>query len=257
MRLVLKNLTRRRVRSLQTLVGISLGITTVVAVGVVTAGLEKTATGLVHSGGADFMLAQDGAVDLSFSRLPETAVEDAAAVDGVASAQGALFHITRAGSNAFFFLTGRTTADLEDNPPDLLRGRVPQVPDEVVLGESSMGDLEGRLGGTVEIDYRELRVVGVYTSKVAWERSGAYALLDTVQETVKAFDVVTVVHVAAVDSHTSETVLDLLEALRGERGVTLVVVTHDPRVAGRTDRILEMLDGAIARERRRMDLVDA
>lgn len=49
-----------------------------------------------------------------------------------------------------------------------------------------------------------------------------------------------------LDSHTGALVLDLLDRLRRERGVTLVVVSHDARVSARADRVLRMLDGRIA-----------
>ncbi len=48
-----------------------------------------------------------------------------------------------------------------------------------------------------------------------------------------------------LDSQTASQVMDLLEQLQREQGVTLVVVTHDPTVSSRADRILHMLDGRI------------
>lgn len=50
----------------------------------------------------------------------------------------------------------------------------------------------------------------------------------------------------ALDSHAGDQLLDLLESLRGEREMTLVMVTHDRDVAARADRVLEMKDGRIA-----------
>jgi len=41
-------------------------------------------------------------------------------------------------------------------------------------------------------------------------------------------------------------VLDLLERLRRERNLTIVLVTHDPAVAARADRVVRMLDGRLA-----------
>jgi putative ABC transport system ATP-binding protein len=38
-------------------------------------------------------------------------------------------------------------------------------------------------------------------------------------------------------------VLDLIERLRTESGLTVVLVTHDADVAARADRIVRMLDG--------------
>lgn len=49
-----------------------------------------------------------------------------------------------------------------------------------------------------------------------------------------------------LDSRTGRQVMDLLERLQRDRGVTLVVVSHDPTVSARAGRILHMLDGQIA-----------
>jgi ABC-type lipoprotein export system ATPase subunit len=48
-----------------------------------------------------------------------------------------------------------------------------------------------------------------------------------------------------LDSVSSERILDLLEELQRGRGITVVLVTHDPSVAKRADRIVEMLDGRV------------
>ena len=48
-----------------------------------------------------------------------------------------------------------------------------------------------------------------------------------------------------VDSHTSDTIMDILGELNRNRGLTLIVVSHDPGVAGRARRRLHMVDGRI------------
>jgi putative ABC transport system ATP-binding protein len=49
----------------------------------------------------------------------------------------------------------------------------------------------------------------------------------------------------SLDSASVRTILGLFERLRDERGVTIVLVTHDDAVAAVADRIVEMLDGRI------------
>jgi predicted ABC-type transport system involved in lysophospholipase L1 biosynthesis ATPase subunit len=49
----------------------------------------------------------------------------------------------------------------------------------------------------------------------------------------------------ALDSHTSERVLDLLFRLRDNLDMTLVVVSYDPSVGARADRTLTLIDGRI------------
>jgi putative ABC transport system ATP-binding protein len=56
-----------------------------------------------------------------------------------------------------------------------------------------------------------------------------------------------------LDTASGRQVLDLLDRLHDE-GITLVVVTHDPGVARRADRILLMTDGRIAKRLRPQEL---
>lgn len=46
-----------------------------------------------------------------------------------------------------------------------------------------------------------------------------------------------------LDSGTSEQVLDLIERLQQQFELTVVIVTHDPLVAARADRVLNLVDG--------------
>ncbi len=46
-----------------------------------------------------------------------------------------------------------------------------------------------------------------------------------------------------LDSEKGEEILSLIQQLRRDLGLTVIMVTHDPKVAGQTDRILTMKDG--------------
>jgi putative ABC transport system ATP-binding protein len=50
---------------------------------------------------------------------------------------------------------------------------------------------------------------------------------------------------ANVDSTTAETLLDMMEDLNKEHGVTFVFSTHDPRVMERARRIVRLVDGRV------------
>jgi putative ABC transport system ATP-binding protein len=49
----------------------------------------------------------------------------------------------------------------------------------------------------------------------------------------------------SLDSVSGKRVLDLIQDLHRERGLTVVLVTHDQTVAARADRIVHMLDGRV------------
>ena len=56
-----------------------------------------------------------------------------------------------------------------------------------------------------------------------------------------------------LDSKSGSAILELLHRLN-EEGLTLVVVTHDPNVARRADRVIVMVDGRVARRMKGSDL---
>jgi ABC-type lipoprotein export system ATPase subunit len=48
-----------------------------------------------------------------------------------------------------------------------------------------------------------------------------------------------------LDSRTSEEVLQMFERLNSEDGITIIMVTHDPKVAGHAQRVIRIDDGLI------------
>jgi putative ABC transport system ATP-binding protein len=51
-----------------------------------------------------------------------------------------------------------------------------------------------------------------------------------------------------LDSKTGQMIIELLRKLNNDRGQTVVLVTHDDRIAKESDRIIKLLDGRIAYE---------
>jgi len=50
-----------------------------------------------------------------------------------------------------------------------------------------------------------------------------------------------------LDSHTGEEIIELLCTLRTEKQTTLVIATHDSKVAARAPKVIELVDGEIQR----------
>jgi ABC-type lipoprotein export system ATPase subunit len=55
-----------------------------------------------------------------------------------------------------------------------------------------------------------------------------------------------------LDSHTGEEIINLLVSIRADRQTTLIMATHDARVAARAPQVIELVDGLVAgRDERR------
>ena len=51
-----------------------------------------------------------------------------------------------------------------------------------------------------------------------------------------------------LDTRSADAAFALLRRFNHERGTAFLIVTHDPRLAARCDRVIELVDGAIARD---------
>jgi lipoprotein-releasing system ATP-binding protein len=58
-----------------------------------------------------------------------------------------------------------------------------------------------------------------------------------------------------LDTNSADGVFDVLRAVNEASGTTFLIVTHDPRLAQRCDRIIELVDGALVRDRPNRDVV--
>lgn len=52
-----------------------------------------------------------------------------------------------------------------------------------------------------------------------------------------------------LDTQTADSIFSLLRRINQEDGTTFLIVTHDPRLAARCDRIIELVDGRITADR--------
>jgi len=58
-----------------------------------------------------------------------------------------------------------------------------------------------------------------------------------------------------LDTNTADGVFDVLRSVNEASGTTFLIVTHDPRLAQRCDRIIELVDGRIVSDRVNMNVV--
>jgi putative ABC transport system permease protein len=239
--LIIKNLIRQRIRTGLTILGISMGITTVVALGVVTSSLKESMGEIIRLGGADFMVAQEGAADLAFSVVSE---EDAIALGrqpGVDRAEGVLFHVGRLGSNPFFFLFGREADGLASAPPPLVDGRLwsSDSSDEVILGRRAADDVGAQVGQTVTIEKRPFEVVGIYQTGKLWEDGGAYAPMSVVRDIAAKAGVVTAVFITVELGSDPAEVADSIE-----KNFKNLATISDVGEVSKVDQGVDMMDAA-------------
>jgi putative ABC transport system permease protein len=239
--LIFRNLLRQRIRTLLTAFGISLGITTVVALGIVTAGFKAAAQDILQAGGSDFAIGQAGSSDLTFSTLTNDQLNAVAAYPGVAHATGVLMAVSRLGSNPYFIQLGIDPKDLAYFQTPLVAGRdlASGATNEILLGQEAANQLGKKVGDTVDLKDRTFTVVGIYRTGSTYEDGGGMLPLATVQEYERKSGLMTLIYVKAK----SGTDLDALTA-QIEKDHPELATLRTVSDYGRVDQGLQMMDAA-------------
>jgi ABC-type lipoprotein export system ATPase subunit len=96
-------------------------------------------------------------------------------------------------------------------------------------------ELLGRVGLGERIEHRPYELSGGEQQRVAIAR----ALINN-PELLLADE-----PTGNLDSKTGGEIIELLKSLRAEKNTTLIIATHDPRVAAHAERVIELVDGRI------------
>lgn len=182
--LMLHNLWSRKVRTTLTAVAVAVGVTTVLTLGIVTSSIRTTAAAVLHTGDADFTVAQKGVSDVLSSVLDSKQVAGLAKYKGVASVTGALIATTKLNaSNPLFLEIGIQPEKLTEFGVNVVRGRAfaPNATGEIMLGWRAADNLNKTVGDSIDVDGNRYTVVGLFSVKQAFADSGSMLPLTTLQ----------------------------------------------------------------------------
>jgi putative ABC transport system permease protein len=237
--LLFNNLVRQKVRTGLTVLGICVGITTVVALGVITGGLKDMAGDILRAGDSDFMVAQKGSSDLAFSAVSGADQAALANVEGVAGATGMLIHVTRVGSNPYFFIMGVAPEQISFAGLQIVDGETLEPGDSarILLGTGAASTLGLSAGEVVSIDQTDFTIAGIYRTGDALQDGGAFMALADLQEVTGRPGTVTMVYISVADGYTVNDVAGTIN----DTFANLISVTTVEEY-GEVDQGMEMMD---------------
>ncbi len=183
--LVLKNLLRRKLRSVLTVVGVAIAVATVVTLVGAARSLRQSAAAAYENQGVDLVVVRAGAVQRTSSSLDQRLARRIAALPGVAHVVPALTDVISLGGGVIGLpVHGWPAGTPVWNSLKLIEGRrlAAHDRDGVLLGNGLAKNLNKRVGDTVEIELRRFRVVGVYQSANSFESGAAVVLLADLQQ---------------------------------------------------------------------------
>ena len=193
--LVLKNLLRRRTRTLLSLMGIALGIAAIVAFHAVARGFKDSIERYLRESGADMLLVNRSAMALEYSRVSKQAIDFVRGLPEVEHVAPSTFTIIRPAvlkiktPLKMLFVFGRVAGDRPVQKfRRSIRGRLFEKDDEMILGSDAAKDLRLNVGDTFKIYSREFKIVGIYESNIRFEAAACVVSLGVVQQQLNMGD---------------------------------------------------------------------
>lgn len=177
--LVLKNLLRRRVRTVLSLLGIAIGIAAIIAFNAIARGFKASLDRYMHDSGAQLLVVNRAAMAPEYSRMSKKELEGVAGVPGVEHASPGTFtiissRVLKPGVKAkFMTVFGRTPGDrLVEKFRDRVDGRLLANEGEIMVGADAALDLGLKRGDALRLFDRTFTIVGIYRTDVTFESAG-------------------------------------------------------------------------------------
>lgn len=227
--LIRTNALRRWGRTVLTVLGVAIGVMTVVALLSLTGGLSRSAGDLATLGRADFGVFQAGLADLTASSLPNSIVSRVREMPGVAQASPVQIVPNAVAGESSILVFGSEPESFLTKRLVVTGGRRARGA-EATVGYRAAARLHVGPGETLKIGERRFRVAGVYRSGVSFEDEGVVLPLAITQRAFPRGAEISMVAVSVSPGHRES---DVERAI--QRRVPGTVAIGDPDEVSRVD----------------------
>lgn len=247
--LIIKNIFRNKTRSSLAMLGIAIGIATILGLGLITDGLSESTQQALTEGAADFSVVaassnsgqsqgpggamQGGPGGSSQQLINETTVDEIADIPGVESVAGVLrssmFDSNSTSSNSTsdqsssqepnqasmrmpITILGIDSANLEMEDVKVTNGTTYSSSDEVIIGKTAAKSLNKTIGDTVSISNKSFEVVGIYETGDTMQDGGIVMSLSSLQNLTNNTGKVSFVLVKAAETSNADSLADTIES---------------------------------------------
>ncbi len=221
--LILKNPFRNKTRTILAIIGIAIGIATIITLGIITDGLKLSTEETLTAGGADFSIAESDAPDLFGSEIDEDYVEKINEVEGVRDTVGILMASSRVEDQPFFVIVGIDPEKFAISNIKVTEGRAfaSGESNELILGKVASERLEKNVGDDLTLNREEYEITGVFETGDLQQDGGAFLSLENVQEIENKENIITMIYAQIETDAQIEEVTAAIENQYGEDLTTI------------------------------------
>ena len=239
--MVFKNLFRRKGRTILTLLGISIGVAAIVALGAVARGLKAGFAAMTQGSQADLVLTQAEAFSALMSSIEESVADQVRAWPEVADVDGVLLGNALIDGSSYLFLFGHDPDGFSIAHFRIVEGQgladaqgVRGKP--LILGRRAAQSMDLQVGDAIRITGSTFRIIGIYETGNGFEDRAAVVPLREAQTLALQPHRVSMLYVKLSDPDKT----DQLQARVERRFPDLAVSTSSGFI--NQEQLLEMLD---------------
>ncbi len=179
LKLILKNPFRNRSRAILSIIGIGIGIVTIVALGAMMNGVVQGADDTLHEGGTDFIVMntdESGSISTDWTSKINN-------ISGVKNSVEIYRGPSYSVKGEFVSLRGINSKDLSELNVKIINGiAFANGENEIILGKTAAKNLNKSVNDTISMDGVVWKVTGIYETNDSTLNEGAYTSLSTVQK---------------------------------------------------------------------------
>ena len=183
--MILKNLLRRKTRTLLTVVGIAIGVAAVVALGALAEGFINSYTTILTSSGADVIVSQGDAADMLFSAVDDNVAPQLAYTPGISKISGVLLGMVTTPDVPYFIVLGLDPKEFGMAHFKVVEGQALTGQRQVLLGKTAAKNFKKQVGDNYKIQETSFKIVGIYETGQGVEEMGAVIALNEAQDIFK------------------------------------------------------------------------
>ena len=185
--LIVKNPFRNKTRTALAVVGIAIGIATIVALGLVTSGLQASTQSTLKAGAAEITVTHTGSNEFGSTSgsINESRTADILNISGVKETAGVLratANVEGSSGNGLS-ISGIDSSKLNLMGVDSVNGTIYSngSTNEIILGKTAAESLNKSIGDNITIFDKNFKITGIYETGSFIQDAGAFMPLNTLQ----------------------------------------------------------------------------
>ena len=170
--MIVRNLMRRRTRSVLTIVGIGVAIAAIVALSGLAGGMGEQITALGGGGQADLLAVEANISDMQYSSIDERVAKRIATIPEVKSVSGFIFTFVASEDTPLLIISGYNPHEDAINHFRIVEGEGLSANRQTIMGRLLADSLNKKVGETINIAGSRYRIVGIFETGVPFEDTG-------------------------------------------------------------------------------------